>query len=168
MNSTVQKLTRAAVTAALYTAICFFLKPLSYGMIQLRISEVLCILPIFFPEATWGLFIGCILSNLLGGAGVVLIDMVLGSLTTLVAAHLTKHIYSKTQNLALALFPPVILNALIVGSYVPLIYSQPGTVASLPLILTSILSVGIGQSIVIYALGYPFAKALKKTNIFKK
>lgn len=162
MKFTAKHLTRAAVIAALYTALCFFLKPLCYGSLQLRISEVLCVLPVFLPEAIPGLFIGCFLSNLLGGA--FLIDVILGSLTTLLAAILTRCIYKKTENLLLALFPPVILNALIVGAYVPFVYSDPSTVNTLPVVLFSMFTVGLGQAIVIYVLGFPFAKALKKTN----
>lgn len=161
MKLTVKQLSRAAVTAALYAAICFFLKPLSFGSIQLRLSEILCVLPIFIPEAMWGLFIGCIIANLMGGA--FLIDVILGSLTTLFAAFLTKLIHKKTENLYLALFPPVILNALIVGAYVPFVYSDVGKVNTLPVVLFSMLTVGLGQAIVIYLLGIPFAKALERS-----
>ena len=160
MKITVKQLTRAAVIAALYAMLCFFLKPICYGSVQLRISEVLCVLPIFMSEAIAGLFIGCLISNLLGGA--FLNDVVLGSLTTLIAAFLTRFIYKKTKNTPLALFPPVILNALIVGLYVPFVYSDPGSVNTLPVVLFSMLTVGIGQAIVIYLLGMPFSKAISK------
>ena len=162
MKLTSRQLTRAATIAALYAALCFFLKPLCYGAIQLRISEFLCVLPIFMSEAIPWLFIGCLIANLLGGA--FLIDVVLGSLTTLVAALLTRFIYKKTGNTPLSLFPPVILNALIVGLYVPFVYSDPGTVNTLPVVLSSMLTVGIGQAIVIYLLGIPFSKAISKLS----
>ncbi len=159
------QLIRGAVIASLYIAICFMLKPLSFGPVQLRISEALCILPIFLPEAILGLFIGCLVSNLIGGA--FLIDVILGSVTTLFAAIATRYIYKKTASAPFALFPPVILNALIVGAYVPFVYSSPGTVNTLPVIIFSILTVGIGQVIAVYVLGLPLAKALEKTKIFK-
>lgn len=164
MKLTVKQLTRAAVIAALYAALCFFLKPISYGSVQLRISEALCVLPIFIPEAIPGLFVGCVIANLLGGS--FLIDVILGSLTTLCAAFLTRVIYKKTKNIPLALIPPVILNALIVGAYVPFVYSEPGQVNTLPVVLFSMLTVGLGQMIVIYVLGLPFAAAIKKSKIF--
>ncbi len=161
------KLSRGAVIAAVYVAMCFFLKPISYGPVQLRLSEALCVLPIFMPEAVYGLFIGCFLSNLLGGASVALIDTILGSLTTLLAAHLTRRIFVKTKSWWLALMPPVILNALIVGSYVPFIY-QSATQGSIFVILAySIASVFIGETLAVYVIGLPFGKALAKTNIFK-
>ena len=164
MKLTAKQLSRAAVIAALYAALCFFLKPICYGPIQLRVSEILCVLPIFIPEAIWGLFIGCVIANLLGGA--ILIDVILGALTTLVAAFLTRTLFKKTNNIPLALFPPVILNALIVGAYVPFVYSDPGAVNTLPIVLFSMLTVGLGQAIVIYILGFPFAKSLLKTKFF--
>lgn len=167
MKFTAKQVSRAAVVAALYAALCFFFKPLSYGSIQLRISEALCVLPAFMPEAIPGLFIGCIIANLTGGSSVALIDMILGSITSLIAALLTRRIFKKTQSLLLALLPPVVLNALIVGSYVPFIYSAPGTAATPSLIFYSILTVGIGQALVMCLLALPFGKTLQKTKFFK-
>lgn len=167
MRLKTSQIARAAVIAALYAAICFFLKPISYGSVQLRLSEVLCVLPIFVPESIAGLFIGCIIANLLGGASVALIDAVLGSLTTLFAAFLTRRIYQKTKNMFFALLPPVILNALIVGTYIPFVYTTPSESSVYVLLFYSILTVFIGQALVIYLLGLPFAKALSKTKLFK-
>ncbi|MBR5535361.1 MAG: QueT transporter family protein [Clostridia bacterium] len=162
MKLTVKQLSRAAVIAAFYAALCFFLKPLSFGSIQLRVSETLCVLPIFIPEAILGLFIGCVIANLLGGA--LLIDVILGSITTFTAAVLTRFISKRTDNIYLSLFPPVILNALIVGAYVPFIYSDISQVNPVPIVLFSMLTVGIGQAVVIYLLGIPFSRALKRIS----
>ncbi len=156
-----KQLARAASVAALYAALCFLLKPISFGYIQLRISEVLCILPIFMPEASFGLFIGCIISNLLGGG--ILLDICLGSLATFISALLTRKIHKKTKILALSLLPPVVLNALIVGSYLPFIYTST-TKTALPVFVYSVISVAIGEIISVYAIGLPFAKALIKTK----
>ena len=166
MKFSTKQVSRGAVIAALYAAMCFLLEPISYGSMQFRISEVLTVLPIFMPEAVIGLFIGCVIANALGGASIAILDMVLGSLTTLCAAILTRAIYKKTKSVFLALIPPVILNALIVGSYVPFLYSDPGSVTTLPIVLISMLSVGIGQAAVIYILGVPLGKALLKTRLF--
>lgn len=165
MKFSAKTLARSGVVAAVYIALCFLFKPFSFGIIQFRISEALCVLPIFMPEAIFGLFIGCIISNFLGGASVVLIDAVLGSLTTLVAAILTRKTYKTTKNIFLSLLPPIYLNALIVGSYVPFLYSDPSEAPFL--IFWSILSVLLGEAAVIILLGFPFAKALEKTKLFK-
>lgn len=165
MKLTVKQLSRAAVIAALYVALCFFLKPISFGVVQFRVSEALCVLPVFVPEAICGLFIGCFLSNFLGGTSVVLLDAILGSLTTLMAAIFTRRIYKSTENIFLSLIPPVVLNALIVGTYLPFIYMQDNISALV--VLGSMLSVFAGEAAVIFLLGYPLAKALAKTKFFK-
>ena len=81
-----KKLTRGAVIAALYTALTYLctLFGLSSGVIQLRVSEALCILPAFMPEAIPGLFIGCIISNLISACAPW--DVVFGSIATLIGA----------------------------------------------------------------------------------
>lgn len=160
-------LSGAALIAALYTVLCLFLRPISYGIIQFRVSEALCVLPIFMPEAALGLFIGCFLSNLLGGGTAVLLDMVLGSLTTFCAALLTRRVFLKTKSYILSLLPPVVLNALIVGTYVPFLYTDMTSQSIITIILSSIVSIFISEAIVIYVLGLPFAKYLNKMGIFK-
>ena len=57
MHITTRKLTAAAVTGAAYAALTMLLAPISYGAIQCRVSEVLCILPFFIPCTAWGLFV---------------------------------------------------------------------------------------------------------------
>ena len=87
MHITTRKLTAAAVTGAAYAALTMLLAPISYGAIQCRVSEVLCILPFFIPCTAWGLFAGCAIANLLSAAGI--FDVVFGSLATLLAALCT-------------------------------------------------------------------------------
>ena len=74
----------AAAIAAIYTVLTMVFAPISFGPIQFRISEALCILPFFTPAAVPGLFIGCLLSNLLCGAAA--LDIIFGSLATLIGA----------------------------------------------------------------------------------
>ena len=62
-----QRLAAAAVVGAAYAALTMALAPISYGTVQFRISEVLCILPYFMPFTSWGLFAGCLIANLLTG-----------------------------------------------------------------------------------------------------
>ena len=89
MHITTRKLAAAAVTGAAYAALTMLLAPISYGAIQCRVSEVLCILPFFIPCTAWGLFAGCAIANLLSAAGI--FDVVFGSLATLLAALCTVH-----------------------------------------------------------------------------
>jgi uncharacterized membrane protein len=101
--------TRAAMIGAIYALLTVLFAPISYGMIQVRISEMLMILPYFTSAAIPGLFVGCFIANIYGGQGI--LDIVFGSLATLLSAY----IVSKISNKYLVPLPPVIINALIVG-----------------------------------------------------
>lgn len=79
-----EKLVLPAVVGALYAALTMMLAPISYGTVQFRVSEALCVLPVFFPYTSVGLFLGCALANMLSAAGI--LDVVFGSLATFGAA----------------------------------------------------------------------------------
>ena len=133
--------TRGAIIAALYvliTELCT-LVGLSSGVIQFRISEALCILPIFFPEAIPGLFIGCLISNLMV-PGVVIWDIIFGSLATLIGAVGARLLrFMPPKYMWVATLPTIIANMIIVP--LVLIYAY-GTPDSYPFLL---LTVGIGE-----------------------
>ena len=141
-NNSVTSLTRAALIAALYAALTLLLAPISYGQIQIRLSECLTLLPILLPEAIPALTIGCLLANILGGCSV--FDIVFGTLATLLAALCTR-LLRKRRMLAAAM--PVIFNGLIVGAVVHYVYSP---VIPLPLCM---LSVAAGEIIPCLILG---------------
>ena len=86
---TVQHLATAAAVGAVYAVLSIFgsVFGVTFGTVQCRFAEALCVLPFFFPETVWGLFVGCLITNLLSPYG--LLDIVMGSLTTLLAAFLT-------------------------------------------------------------------------------
>lgn len=87
MNLTTRRITRAAIVAALYVALTYVVFPIASGAIQFRPSEALTLLPLFMPESVIGLWIGCMLANLLTGCTV--LDIFFGSLITLVAGVFT-------------------------------------------------------------------------------
>ena len=86
-NKGTQFLTEAAVIGAIYVVLTLLFAPLSYGEIQIRFSEALTILPFFTPAAIPGLFVGCIIANLFGGA--IPVDIIFGSIATLIGAVFT-------------------------------------------------------------------------------
>lgn len=104
-------ITRAGIIAALYVVLTFIsnLLGLASGPVQFRLSEMLCILPCFFPSAIWGLFVGCFLSNLLTGA--IVWDLIFGSLATLIGAVGT---YFLRKKKVLSFVPPILSNSIIV------------------------------------------------------
>ncbi len=148
-------ITQAATISAIYVALSWIFAPISFGhnLFQFRISEALTVLPLFTPAAIPGLFLGCALSNLLiGGLGV--IDLVLGSAATLTAAVLSYILRKKNKLISLA--PPVIINALVVGTYLNYLISPEINV------LINIGWVFLGQVVSCYFLGLPLCSAIEK------
>jgi uncharacterized membrane protein len=141
---------QAAIIGAAYAALTMALAPLSYGPVQMRVSEALTVLPYFTPAAIPGLFVGCLVSNLLSPYGIV--DVVCGSLATLLAAGAT---FLLRKRRVLAPLPPVVFNALIIGA---MLYYAYGVNASL---LANMLWVGAGECIVCYGAGYPLLRVLE-------
>lgn len=111
------KIAAAAVTAAAYAALTMLLAPVSYGPLQFRVSEALCVLPAFLPSASWGLAAGCAAANLISSAGIP--DVVFGSAATLAAALCAGSIGKKRplslgRSAAVCLMPAV-WNAPVIG-----------------------------------------------------
>ncbi|MDR1262465.1 MAG: QueT transporter family protein, partial [Oscillospiraceae bacterium] len=138
---TVRQLTTAGLVAAAYAAVTMVLAPISYGPIQLRISEAMTLLPVLFPESVPGLFIGCVIANLMSQYR--LPDVVFGSLAILIAATLT---YILRKNTWLAALLPALVNAAVVGW---LIWWQ----AHEPFFMSA-LTVGGGEALSVYILGF--------------
>ena len=154
MDDRILRLTRGAAIAALYVVVTLIFQPISFGYMQVRVSEALTLLPFLWIEAVPGVFIGCLLANILGGHG--LLDIVLGSAASLTAAILTRY----APNKFLAATSPVVVNALVVGSYLAYILNVP--------LVLSIFYVGCGQAIACYAIGLPLLEFVKSGKMFAK
>lgn len=150
---TVRDLVRAAIIAAVYALLTIFLAPISSGLVQCRVSEAMSILPYFTFSAVPGLFIGCVIANLLVGAPIY--DVLFGSLATLLAAYIT-YAMRKHVSKYLAPLPSVVVNALVVGWLLVYVYEVgvPFWVAAG--------YVAIGQAIACFALGIPLLKLLER------
>lgn len=153
-----RRLTRSAIIAAIYVAVTFIFQPISFGAIQFRIAEALTLMPIIFPEAVPGLFIGCLLANLLCGG--IWFDVVLGSLATLLAAMAV----AKLRRYPLvAAAMPAVFNGLIVGPVVYFAYVHaPGTAVEIGILLFNMFTVAAGEAVVCYVLGLLLLYSLKK------
>ena len=138
--------------AAIYVVITLVFAPFSYGEVQVRLSETLTILPIFTPAAIPGLFIGCLISNILGGC--ILPDIILGSLATLIGAFFTYSLRNKSKYVAV--LPPILANALIVPFILRFGYMVP---LPIPFMMVT---VGIGEIISCGLLGLILYTALNK------
>lgn len=162
-------LVTSAVIAALYVVLTLPFAQFAFGPIQFRLAEIMVVLPILTPAAIPGLTLGCFLANLLNPMNLGVIDIVFGSLATLIAAVLTRWISRKVIRISerpreiLALVPPVIVNAVIVGLYLSFLLTDGPVTGAL--IAMNILYVGLSEAVVVYALGFPFLLVLKKTHI---
>lgn len=147
MSLSTRFFTQAGAIAALYAAVTVILAPLSYGPVQVRVSEALTVLPFVTPAAIPGLFLGCVVGNVYGGLG--LYDMVGGSLCTLLAALLTFFL-SRTKKPILAPLPPVLINSFGVSLYLHFLFNLP--------YLLTVLYIALGEIVACYFLGYPLLK----------
>ena len=148
-------MTQAAMIATFYVVLTIIFQAISFGQIQVRISEALTILPAFTPAAIPGLFIGCFISNILGGAA--LWDIIFGSLATLLGALFT-YILRKKHPI-MAVIPPIVSNTIII----PLVLRYTYGVA-LPLYIL-IASIAIGEIISCGILGIILYVALQKNRL---
>lgn len=117
MNS--RKMAIVCMIAAIYADLTTVLAPISFGPIQVRISEVLTLLPIFYYPAIYGVILGCFLANLIGFfmGSTFAIDIIFGTLATAIAAYITykcKDIRFKNIPL-ISILSPVVVNGLIIG-----------------------------------------------------
>ena len=140
----------AAIIAALYAVLTIVFAPISYGEIQVRISEALTILPLFTPAAIPGLFVGCLLANLFTMNPY---DIVFGSLATLLASFLT---WKMRKWPWFAMAWPVLCNGVIIGIVLRYAYQVPISVGLL------MLYVAVGEAIAVYVLGGPLSIFLRK------
>ena len=159
-NQSISFMTQAAMIAAVYVVLTYVFAPFSFGEVQIRIAEALTIHPVFTPAAVPGLFIGCFIGNILGGA--ILPDIIFGSLATLVGAFFTYRVRDK--NRFLAPLPPIIANMVIVPFVLRYGY---GILLPVPFMM---LTVGAGEIISCGILGMALYLALWKYKnlVFQK
>lgn len=166
-NNSVHLLAFNALAAAVYAALTMALGFMSYGGVQFRVAEVLCLLPFFFPGLSWGLFIGCLIANLMSPAG--MLDVVFGSLTTL-ASCLCIEMLGKGEKTSwwrgvLACFCPVFFNALIVGAVLAFTLAEPGMAFGAAFVLFSG-QIAFGELTIMLVLGLPLVRLLPKSRFF--
>lgn len=169
MKINTRNLITAAVVGALYAVLTMVLAPISYGALQFRVSEVLCILPFFMPFTAWGLFVGCIVANLMSTAGV--LDVVFGSLATLITCLCIAQCGKMGNTLKarlLACFMPVIWNGLIVGATLTIALAGLNPLTHFGAFLVFAGEVALGELGVMYLIGLPLMTYLPKQRFFSE
>ena len=152
-----KNLVQASIVAALYVVLTLVSKPLTIGFVEIRFSEVLCVLPYFMPSTVWGLFIGCLISNVFSGS---LVDVVLGSLATLIGAYLT----SKIRNKWLCPVPTVLSNTVIIPIVI-MVYSNTWKLSAYFIAAAGVFASEVAS---VYILGMILLLVLEKRKIFKR
>ena len=163
-NLSVRRLVRCAVIAAVYVVVCLVLAPFSYGAVQVRVAEALCLLPVFGAEYIVGVTLGCFLANLLGST---VVDVVFGTLATLLACLVTYKLRNiRFKGLAVAAsLPPVLFNAVIIGIEIAVMFPDPTSSAPIWLAcITNGISVGIGELISCTVLGVLLVKIIESSK----
>lgn len=172
MRFSTRQIATAAVVGAAYAALTMLLAPISYGPVQMRVSEVLCILPFFMPVTTWGLFAGCAVANIISSAGIW--DVVFGSLATLGACLCIQTLGQRGRGanswlrIILAALMPVVWNGVIIGAL--LMWTVTDTV--FPEVNAAFWIIGgevaLGEAIVMFVLGVPLMRVLPRDRWFQK
>ena len=162
----VHSLVRCAVIAAVYVVVCLVLAPFSYGAVQVRVAEALCLLPVFGAEYIVGVTLGCFLANLIGSTA---IDVVFGTLATLMACLVTyklRNVRIKGRTIPASL-PPVVFNMIIVGAFeITFFFSDGAPTAALAAF--NAVTVGIGEIISCTVLGVALVKLIESNDSLHK
>ena len=166
MKLTTRRLAFAGILAALYAVVTYLCMPFAYGSIQFRLSEALAVLCCFTPVAIIGMVVGCVVANIFTTLSFPVIDIVFGSLATLLACLITwkmsKSLEKKPWLVWLVPLPTILCNALIVGAEIAWFFTEGE--AFLPAFAYNFLTVGAGEAAVMYALGVPLLLWLRKSE----
>ena len=152
-------LAQSGLIGGMYAALCLIFSAVSYGPIQIRVAEALGALALFTPAAVPGLAVGCLVADLFGGGIAGVFDWAIGSLTTLLAAALTYRMRRLPP--AVAMIPPVVLNALTVGAEIALAGAEG---FSWSLFVLYAAQVAAGQAVACIGGGCLLTALLKKTG----
>ena len=167
MNKRLKVILQNAVYTALYVVLCIVFQPISYGAVQVRIAEALCIMPLFDEFAIISVTLGCFIANVYNGNP---IDAIFGTLATFIGLYAIRFIKFDKSYVAITekikidvffikMFPSILANAIIVPLILKYAYSE-----NMPLILSGIY-VAMGEIISIYLIGYLLNNALKKLDL---
>lgn len=153
-----RKIALSGVIVSIYAAMCLVLAPFSYGPVQVRLAEVLTLLPVLCAEAVPGVAVGCLIANIFTGS---IWDMAVGTAATFAAALCTRALRNvRLRNVpVLSAAPPVLFNAVAIGAMLTRLYFPAHSPAGVWLF--NMLTVGAGQ-LVSCAAGLALVVAIEK------
>ena len=159
---------RVAMIAAIYTVVSLALAPITYGNIQIRIAEALTLLPLIYKPSIYGVTLGCFLTNLIGAMMGVnptgMIDAVIGTLATFLAAWCTYALREKTVKgvPVLSILMPVVFNFFFVGAELSFLFFEGNRIVGM-LIMGTEVAIGELVSVIV---GWFLTKVLQRQKIF--
>ena len=157
---TARQIALNGVVAGLYAAITILTASFAFGNIQFRIADSLCVLVVLEPSLTVGLTLGCLIANLFSTVSA--LDIIVGTAATLLACLLTRYI----KNTWLLPLPTILCNMLLVGAMLSAVYMPAGEFWKGLAIFGA--EVGAGEAAVLYILGVPLYRFIRKTGLMDK
>ncbi len=154
------------IIAALYVVLTLPFAQIAYGPLQVRLAEVMTVLPAFSLLTVPGVTLGCFLANLFNPNNLGPIDIIFGTLATLIAGFLSYPIAK--PNKMLGIIPPVVVNGLIVGGYLPFLLTDSASSVTAAMVGISMLEVAGSEAALLVILGLPLILLIKKTKLEEK
>lgn len=162
-KKTIRFIVLNGLLAGLYVVFTLPFANIAYGPIQFRLAEVLTVFPIFSVAAIPGVTLGCFIANLINPNNLGPVDIIGGTLATLIAGYFSWLIGKK--NKPLGIIPPIVFNGLIVGGYLAFLLVAPGSTVTVQAIGISMLSVAGSEAVLLVVLGLPLIAVIAKTKI---
>lgn len=155
----------SGVIAALYVVLTLPMAQFAFGPIQFRLAEVLTVLPAFAAGYIPGVSLGCFIANLLNPNNLGPVDIIFGTLATVIAGIFTRIIGKK--NKILGIIPPIISNGLIVGGYLPFLLVDEGSSVTAQAVIISMVEVAASEAVLLIIIGIPFILLIEKNSRLK-
>ena len=155
----------SGIIAALYVVLTLPMAQFAYGPIQFRLAEVLTVLPGFAAGYIPGVSLGCFLANLLNPSNLGPVDIIGGTVATILAGIFSRMFGKK--NKLLAIIPPIVLNGIIVGGYLPFLLVDAGSEVTVTAVLISMAEVAASEAVLLIVIGIPFIILINKTPRLK-
>ena len=167
-NNKLRRMVFAAMIAAMYAALTLMLSPISFGNLQIRMSEAMVLLPVLFASSVPGVTLGCFMANLLGammGLNILgYVDCVVGTLATLLAAVLSRKFADiRFRNIPwLSVLMPVLFNGVIIGAELAYALMPEAMLAGFVIFG---FEVAFGELLAVGVFGVPLVKAFERAEI---
>ncbi len=149
--------------AGLYVVFTLPFANIAYGPIQFRLAEVLTVFPAFSALTIPGVTLGCFIANLINPNNLGPVDIIGGTLATLIAGYFSWLIGKKKY--PLGIIPPIVFNGLIVGGYLPFLLVDEGSTVTAQAVGISMLSVAGSEAVLLVVLGLPLIAVISKTKL---